>query len=252
MSCYWCVCAAQLYAYLMFYPSYIFFNRWHLSEVNLSFSQHLQCSGWMSSSFYPWWWAKVLSASPKRRSLRRIDKANSHLFIQLSAGCWHESEHELSRKGQALLDTWLAWQGCKQWWSFSITAQAFSQRCLWNCLTAPMTCYATPSCQINGSLWSALKRICFYLHVLLKLAHCALQNRFFISLQFPNKALALTALNMLFFFFLFQMMQHLPTICTSFVMLRNLASFLLLCFLLCHSSHLSPSAAIFPWHSSLH
>ncbi len=153
------VCVAQLYANLIFDPPHIFFDCWHLSRVDLPFSQHLWCPR-STSSFFPRRWTKnCCHLHPVRqRSLCRIDKGSSHLFIQLPAGCWRESEHELS-KGQTLLDTQLAWQGRTRWRPFSVTAQmcrgVFIKLTL--CLLAKMTCYATLICQINDSLWSVLK-----------------------------------------------------------------------------------------------
>lgn len=64
---------------------------------------------------------------------------------------------------------------------------------------------------------------------------------FYISLHVQNKPLLLTAVKMLLFSSCSKVMQQLPTMCLSFVALRIMASFLLLFFLLRHSSHLCPS-----------
>lgn len=159
-----CVCVSLS---CMLISSFIYLTSSVIADIYLQFIFHSHSTrgvqGQRRLHFFPWWWAKTVVSFTlsKQRSLRWIDKGNSHLFIQLPAAFWHESERELSNKGQAPLDAWLAWQGCTQWWSFSITAQMCSQRCSWNlrhqCLTAKITCCATLICQINGSPWRVLK-----------------------------------------------------------------------------------------------
>lgn len=96
--------------HVILYRASIPCDGWHLSPVYGSVSQHSQCTGSMSSSVSALMMRKrvVSFGLSKQRSPHWTDRGSSNLFIQLPAGCWHESEYEL--RAQAGPDTQLVWQ----------------------------------------------------------------------------------------------------------------------------------------------